>query len=150
MAVRERGYRETFRRLASFFTEERLAQLDCLLVRAEWLGRTPLAWLGERAGANTSKAMIAELKKLDFLYRLDVAGWDLSTINHNRLKFLARPRLRPARFKVSRSRWEQRRLRKAASLWRDREMVKGVGNSPAQREQAGLWIFHSRVNLQVA
>ena len=89
MAVRERGYRETFRRLASFFTEERLAQLDCLLVRAEWLGRTPLAWLGERAAANTSKAMIAELKKLDFLHRLDVAGWDLSTINHNRLKFLA-------------------------------------------------------------
>jgi hypothetical protein len=77
-------------------------------------------------------------------------GDENTALQKVKAKYLARPRLRPARCKVSRSRWKQRRLRKAASLWRDREMVKGVGNSPAQREQAGLWIFHSRVNLQVA
>jgi hypothetical protein len=47
MAAREQGHRETFRRLASLFTTERLEQLDSLLVREEWLGRTPLAWLGQ-------------------------------------------------------------------------------------------------------
>jgi len=89
MEMRERGHRETFRRLESFFTEERLIQLDQVLVREERLGRTPLAWLGERAAANTSKAILAELKKLDFLRELGVTEWDLSTINPNRLKFLA-------------------------------------------------------------
>jgi TnpA family transposase len=89
METRERGHRETFRRLASFFTEERLVKLDQVLVREEQLGRTSLAWLGERAAANTSKAIVAELKKLDFLRELGVTEWDLSTINPNRLKFLA-------------------------------------------------------------
>jgi hypothetical protein len=32
---------------------------------------------------------VAELKKLDFLRSLGAAGWDLSAINPNRLKFLA-------------------------------------------------------------
>jgi hypothetical protein len=58
------------------------------LIREESLGRTPLAWLGQRAAANTSKAIVAELKKLDFLRGLGAAGWDLSEINPNRLKFL--------------------------------------------------------------
>jgi TnpA family transposase len=89
METRERGHRETFHRLASFFTEERLVQLDEVLVREEQLGRTSLAWLGERAAANTSKAIVAELKKLDFLRELGVTEWDFSTINPNRLKFLA-------------------------------------------------------------
>jgi hypothetical protein len=89
METRERGHRETFRRLCFFFTEEQLVQLDQVLVRGEELDRTPLAWLGERAVANSSKAILAELKKLDFLCELGVAEWDLSTINPNRLKFLA-------------------------------------------------------------
>jgi hypothetical protein len=89
METPERGHRETFRQLVSFFTEERLVQLDLLLVREEQLGRTPLVWLGERAAANTSKAIVAELKKLDFLRELGVTDWDLSTINPNRFKFLA-------------------------------------------------------------
>ena len=89
METRERGHRETFRRLGPFFTEQRLVQLDQVLLREEQLGRTSLAWLGERAAANTSKAIVAELKKLDFLRELGVAEWDLSTINPNRLKFLA-------------------------------------------------------------
>src|ERR1700722_622527 len=89
MAARERGHRETFHRLASFFPNERLVTFDSLLIREESLGRTPLAWLGHRAAANTSKAIVAELKKLDFLRVLGAAGWDLSEINPNRLKFLA-------------------------------------------------------------
>jgi hypothetical protein len=89
MSARERGHRETFHRLASLFTNERVAQLDSLLIRDESLGRTPLAWLGQQAAANTSKTIVAELKKLDFLRGLGAAGWDLSTINPNRLKFLA-------------------------------------------------------------
>ncbi len=64
-------------------------QLDQVLVRGEELDRTPLAWLGEPAAANSSKAILAELKKLYFLRELGVAEWDLSTINPNRLKFLA-------------------------------------------------------------
>ena len=43
MEARERGHRETFRRLGIFFTEEQLVQLDQLLVRGEELDRTPLA-----------------------------------------------------------------------------------------------------------
>ena len=62
-------------------------QLDQVLVRGEELDRTPLAWLGERAAANSSKAILAELKKLDFLRELGVAEWDLSTINPNRSSF---------------------------------------------------------------
>src|SRR5258708_16920600 len=89
MAARERGHGETFRRLVPLFTNERLTQFDSLLIREESLGRTPLAWLGQRAAANTSKAIVAELKKLDFLRGLGAAGWDLSEINPNRLKFLA-------------------------------------------------------------
>src|SRR5438876_3359576 len=58
-------------------------------VRGEEIDRTPLAWLGERAAANTSEAILAELKKLDFLRELGVTEWDRSTINPNRLKFLA-------------------------------------------------------------
>ena len=50
-------------------------QLDQVLVRGEELDRTPLAWLGERAAANSSKAILAELKKLDFLRELGVAEW---------------------------------------------------------------------------
>jgi Domain of unknown function (DUF4158) len=81
MAARERGHGETFRRLVPLFTNERLTQFDSLLIREESLGRTPLAWLGQRAAANTSKAIVAELKKLDFLSGLGAAGWDLSEIN---------------------------------------------------------------------
>jgi hypothetical protein len=55
-------------------------QFDSLLMREESLSRTPLAWLGQRAAANTSKAIVAELKKLDFLCSLGAAGWDLSAI----------------------------------------------------------------------
>jgi uncharacterized protein DUF4158 len=89
MAARERGHTETFRRLVPLFTNERMTRFDSLLIREESLGRTSLAWLGQRAAANTSKAIVAELKKLDFLRGLGAAGWDLSEINPNRLKFLA-------------------------------------------------------------
>jgi hypothetical protein len=65
-----RIFTETFRRLGIFFTEEQLVQLDQVLVRGEELDHTPLAWLGERAAANSSKAILAELKKLDFLREL--------------------------------------------------------------------------------
>jgi hypothetical protein len=51
MAARERGHTETFRRLVPLFTNERLTQFDSLLIREESLGRTPLAWLGQRAAA---------------------------------------------------------------------------------------------------
>jgi hypothetical protein len=85
MEARERGHRETFRQLGSFFTEERLVQLDQVLVGEEQLGRTPLAWLGERAAVNTSKAIVAELKKLDFLCELGVTEWGLSTPSASRV-----------------------------------------------------------------
>jgi Domain of unknown function (DUF4158) len=48
MAARERGHGETFRRLVSLFTNERMTQFDSLLIREESLGRTPLAWLGQQ------------------------------------------------------------------------------------------------------
>ncbi len=73
MAAHERGHRETFLRLVSLFTDERLTLFDSLLMREESLGRTPLACLGQRAAANTSKAIVAELKKLGFLRGLGAA-----------------------------------------------------------------------------
>jgi hypothetical protein len=54
---------------------------------------------------------------------------------------LARPRLRPSRCEASMSRWGQRRLRQAASLLRDRNFVKGPGQSPARGEQAAFVFF---------
>ena len=60
-------------------------QLDQVLVREEQLRRTPLAWLGERAAVNTSKAIVAELKKLDFLCELGVTEWGLSTPSASRV-----------------------------------------------------------------
>ena len=44
---------------------------------------------GERAAANASKAILGGAEGARFLRELGVAEWDLSTINPNRLKFLA-------------------------------------------------------------
>ena len=50
--------------------------------------------------------------------------------------------------RISRSRWEQRRLGEAASLLRDRHFVKGLGHCPRMIIIL-LWPFDSHVHLQV-
>ena len=45
-AARARARTETWARVRHLLTDRRCAELDLLLVRDAYLGRTPLAWLG--------------------------------------------------------------------------------------------------------
>ena len=104
-AARERANDETFLALSPMLTEETKVMLDALLVpepevsRAERRarrrspgpapGRTPHSWLREGATSNSPPAILAQLKKLEVLREMGVESFELGTINHNRLKYLA-------------------------------------------------------------
>lgn len=104
-AARERANDETFLALFPILTEEAKAMLDALLIpepeisRAERRarrrslgpapGRTWHSWLREGATSNSPPAILAQLKKLEVLWEMGVADFDLKAINHNRLKYLA-------------------------------------------------------------
>lgn len=64
--------------------------LDDLLIVKLDEQRTPLAWLRTGAVSNSPKAILNTLAKLKFLDQAEVKDWDVSQINPNRLKFLAK------------------------------------------------------------
>ncbi len=64
--------------------------MDSLLVPDESLGRTRFDWLKRRARGNTPKAVLSAIARITYLREQGVDNWDLSAINLNRRKFLAR------------------------------------------------------------
>jgi len=88
-AARSQADQATFDRLQPLLTEERRRRLDQLLVVDGTTNHTPLTWLRQTATANSAPAILAALAKLKYVQSEGVDTWDLSTINPNRLKFLA-------------------------------------------------------------
>lgn len=107
-SARDRAERETFRRLAGLLTDERRRQLDALLEIDPEIKRSRFAWLRKGAPEAKPRTILMELRKLDFVRGLGAAGWDLSTLNPNRLKFLAQVARRTAAADLQRASDERR------------------------------------------
>ncbi len=91
-SAREQAYKETLQKLQPLLTTERRAWLDSLLVPVpdDSLGRTRFEWLKGRARGNAPKAVVAAVARITYLREQGVGEGDLSAINLNRRKFLAR------------------------------------------------------------
>ena len=78
-----------FERLQPFLTGERRAFLDSLLeVGAS--GHTHLVWLQRTPRSNQTGDIVRTLDKIAFLQEHGVGAWDLSALNPNRRKWLAK------------------------------------------------------------
>lgn len=88
--ARNEAWTETALRLQPILTKERSQFLDSLLEVEGEKQRTPLAWLRTGAVSNSPRAILNALAKLDFLNQQKVKDWDVSVLNPNRLKFLAK------------------------------------------------------------
>jgi Domain of unknown function (DUF4158) len=87
--ARQQAHDETFRRLTPLLTEERMAWLDRLLIPDPETGRTLMNWLRKEATSHSAPQMVETLKKGTYLLDAGVASWDLSSLNPNRVKWLA-------------------------------------------------------------
>ena len=87
--ARFRATTETFRRLEFLLTTSTRAFLDSLLVPDQITGKTPVTWLRRQATTNSPNSILNALSKLTFLEKHHVPSWNLSSLNPNRLKFLA-------------------------------------------------------------
>ncbi len=87
--ARFRATTETFRRLEFLLTTSTRAFLDSLLVPDLITGKTPVTWLRRQATTNSPNSILNALSKLTFLEKHHVPSWNLSSLNPNRLKFLA-------------------------------------------------------------
>lgn len=90
VAARQAAYQETFRRLQPLLTTEHRTFLDGLLQNSSQYGSTPLTWLRRHATTNSPTAILNAIAKLDLLNgNAAVLKWDVSSLNPNRIKFLA-------------------------------------------------------------
>ncbi len=64
--------------------------MDALLVPDTVSRPTTFSWLKQGATSNTPRAILEQLKKLAYLRRMGAEGWDLSSVNPNLLKHLAK------------------------------------------------------------
>ena len=87
--ARAQAQEETFRRVSPLLSPERMKFLDDLLVSDDTTNRTRHSWLIKGATSNTASAMLVCLEKLAFLREQHIDLWDMSSLNPNRLKFLA-------------------------------------------------------------
>lgn len=90
VTARTQAHHESLERLASLLTPERVALLDGLLVPDTEQGAIPLYRLRQHADTNTPAALVEALDKFRLLQQWGVDQWDLSVVNPNRQKFLAR------------------------------------------------------------
>lgn len=88
-AARQQAQQETYARLKPLLDDHTTTQLDALLQVDEATGRTPLAELRRTATANSPAAILMALAKLTRCRDYGVAQWAVSTINPNRLNYLA-------------------------------------------------------------
>jgi TnpA family transposase len=88
--ARQDAQDETHRLLLPILTREHRELLDNLLVPDADTRITKLFWLRNEAKSNNAAEILSGIKKITFLRQLGVENWDLSEINPNRLKILAR------------------------------------------------------------
>ena len=90
VTARLQAHHESLHRVQPLLTPDRIALLDRLLVAEPGHGRTPLYWLRHQAISNTPAALLDTLDKLVVLQTWHVDAWEMSALNPNRQKFLAR------------------------------------------------------------
>ena len=91
VTARVQAHHASLNRLQFLLTPERITLLDSLLVSESDQGPTPLYRLRQHADRNTPTALLHTLDKLTTLESWEVDTWDMSALNANRQKFLARP-----------------------------------------------------------
>lgn len=90
VTARQAAAQETFRRLQPILTSEHRLFLDGLLQNSPQYGSTLLTWLRRHATTNSPTAILNALAKLELLNRkVAMRQWDVSSLNPNRVKFLA-------------------------------------------------------------
>lgn len=89
-AARSEAHEVSAKRLAPLLTTERKTLLDGLLQPSDSGEPTPLGWLRRPATSNTPPALLEVTEKIQTLQDWSVPDWDLSAINPNRQKMLAR------------------------------------------------------------
>lgn len=90
VTARMQAHQESLNRLQSLLTPEHMTLLDNLLVSESEEGPTPLYRLRQHADTNTPTALLNTLDKFILLESWDVDEWDMSALNPNRQKLLAR------------------------------------------------------------
>jgi hypothetical protein len=90
VTARAQAHHESFHRLQPLLTPDCMAVLDRLLVPEQEAGKTPLYPLRQHATSNTPPALLDALDKLTLLHSWAVDQWDMTALNPNRQKFLAR------------------------------------------------------------
>src|SRR2546430_6861105 len=88
--ARMQAHHESLRRLQPLLTPERVTLLDSLLITEEDKGKTQLSRFRQPAISNTPTALLSTLGKFVTLQSWSVDAWEMSALNPNRQKFLAR------------------------------------------------------------
>ncbi|MCY7285415.1 MAG: Tn3 family transposase [Cyanobacteria bacterium CAN_BIN43] len=88
--ARRQATLKTYRLLKPLLTHQRRSFLNSLLVADPLVSNTRLNWLRRPATANSPSAILTAIEKIRYLKQQQVHQWDLSELNPNRLKFLAR------------------------------------------------------------
>src|SRR5689334_22728640 len=87
--ARHQATLKTYRLLKPLLTHQRRTFLDQLLQPQASLKMTRLNWLRRPATTNSPAAILTAIAKIEYLRTQQVPQWDLSSLNPNRLKFLA-------------------------------------------------------------
>ena len=82
-------HRETYQRLSALLTDSFKDNLDKLLVVEKLLKMTPHNWLAKPPVSPTANQIKLMLHKRQYLSRLDIEKWDISSLHPNRRKRLA-------------------------------------------------------------
>ena len=89
-SARNAAHQESLARLSGLLTPERKALLDSLLEPDPVSGKTQLFWLKQPAVTNSPSALLEVLDKFVHFKSWFVDQWDVTGINPNRQKLLAR------------------------------------------------------------
>ena len=90
VTARMQAHQESFNRFQPLLTPERMTLLDSLLISESEQGPSPLYRLRQHADTNRPTALLHTLDKFILLESWDVDTWDMSALNPNRQKLLAR------------------------------------------------------------
>ena len=90
VSARLQAHYESLSRLQPLLSPAVMDRLDSLLASEPDSGRTTLYALRQHATTNTPAALVKALETLSLLRRWDIDQWDLTQLNPNRQKFLAR------------------------------------------------------------
>src|SRR6516165_10331453 len=90
VTARMQAHHESLRRLQPLLTPERMTLLDSLLITEEDKGKTQLSQFRQPAISHTPTALLSTLGKFATLQAWHVDAWEMSVLNPNRQKFLAR------------------------------------------------------------